>query len=154
MNQRQFLWSAGATGAALSAMGVALPSGAVPANDRKLIFVFAPGGWDVTRCFAPEFSNPAVAMEADANVSTKGGLSWVSHQDRPSVDLFFQNNHDQALVVNGMMVRSIAHQICTMIALTGTSSGLAPDWPAIIANQNRTDYTLPHLVIERPVVPG
>ncbi|MEQ1503658.1 MAG: DUF1501 domain-containing protein [Myxococcota bacterium] len=151
MNRRNFLYGASA---ALAAMGVALPSRAVGVNDRKLIFVFAPGGWDPTRVFAPEFANPNVSMEARAERASKGGLAWVSHPDRPSVDLFFDNQHQRSLVVNGMMVRSIAHEICTMITMTGTSSGLAPDWPAIVANQDRVAYTLPHLVISGPSFPG
>jgi uncharacterized protein (DUF1501 family) len=151
MNRRHFLYGASA---ALAAMGVSLPSRAVESNDRKLIFVFAPGGWDVTRVFAPEFSNPNVAMEANAERATRGDLAWVSSPERPSVDLFFENHHDRMAVVNGMMVRSIAHDICTMIALTGTSSGLAPDWPAIVASRDRDAYTLPHLVINGPSFPG
>ena len=151
MNRRHFLYGASA---ALAAMGVTLPSRAVESNDRKLIFVFAPGGWDVTRVFAPEFANPNVSMEANAERATRGDLAWVSSPERPSVDLFFENHHARTVIFNGMMVRSIAHDICTMIALTGTSSGLAPDWPAIVANRDREAYTLPHLVVERPVVPG
>lgn len=151
MNRRHFLYGASA---ALAAMGVALPSRAVESNDRKLIFVFAPGGWDVTRVFAPEFANPNVAMEANAEKATRGNLAWVSSPERPSVDLFFENHHDRMVLFNGMMVRSIAHDICTMIALTGTSSGLAPDWPAIVANKDREAYTLPHLVINGPSFPG
>lgn len=151
MNRRNFMYGASA---ALAAMGVALPSRAVPANDRKMIYVFAPGGWDVTRVLAPEFSNPNVAMEANADRSTKGGLDWVSHPDRPSVDLFFQQHASNALIARGLMVRSIAHDICTMITMTGTSSGVSPDWPAIVANQDRLAYTLPHLVISGPSFPG
>jgi hypothetical protein len=153
MNRRQLLIGAGA-GSALAALGIPRAGTAIPAADRKLLFVYAPGGWDVTRVFAPEFANPAVAMESGAEVASRGNLSWVSHPDRPSVDLFFENHHDRALVLNGVMVRSIAHEICTMISLTGTSSGVAPDWPAIVANERRLDYTLPHLVISGPSFPG
>ncbi|MCA9489923.1 MAG: DUF1501 domain-containing protein [Myxococcales bacterium] len=141
--------------AALGALGLPLTSArAVPGNQRKLVIVYAPGGWDITRVFAPEFSNRAVAMEAAAERATAGGISYVSHPGRPNVDAFFANHHRDALVVNGMMVRSIAHEICTMITMTGTSSGLAPDWPAIVADTDRTGYTLPHLVLSGPSFPG
>jgi uncharacterized protein (DUF1501 family) len=151
MNRRNFLYGASA---ALAAMGVSLPSRAVAANQRKLVFVFAPGGWDVTRVLAPEFGNPNVSMEAQAELATKGGIRYTSHPGRPSVDLFFDNHHSRSVIFNGMMVRSIAHEICTMIAMTGTSSGVAPDWPAIVAAQDRLAYTLPHLVISGPSFPG
>lgn len=150
MNRRHFL-----SGSALTAMGLSLPRIAAAAGStRKMIVVFAPGGWDTTRVFAPEFANAAVAMEPFAEKATRGGLSWVSHPERPSVDVFFQNHHDQMLVVNGMLVRSIAHEICTMLTLTGTSSGVAPDWPAIVANADLSSYVLPHLVISGPSYPG
>jgi uncharacterized protein (DUF1501 family) len=151
MNRRNFLYGASA---ALTAMGVSLPSGAAQPSDRKLIFVFAPGGWDPTRVLAPEFDNPNVAMEPLAERSTLGDLSWVSHPARPSVDVFFDNHASRTLILKGMMVRSIAHEICTMITMTGTSSGVSPDWPAIVANQDRLGYTLPHLVISGPSFPG
>lgn len=154
MNRRNFMHGASAV---LAGMGVGLPalsSRAVGANDRKIIFVFAPGGWDVTRVLAPEFSNVNVAMEANASTNNRGDLSWVSHRDRPSVDLFFDAHADRTVIAKGMMVRSIAHDICTMITMTGTSSGVAPDWPAIVANQDRLGYTLPHLVISGPSYPG
>ena len=52
------------------------------------------------------------------------------------------------------MVRSIAHEICTMIAMTGSSSGTVPDWPAILAAAEQDRYTLPHLVLDGPSFPG
>ncbi|MEZ4236909.1 MAG: DUF1501 domain-containing protein [Myxococcota bacterium] len=150
MNRRHFLYGASA---AMAAMGLPVTTGAAQPSDRKLVFVFAPGGWDPTRVLAPEFDNRNVAMEAQAERASKGDLSWVSHRDRPNVDLFFDNHASRTVVLKGMMVRSIAHEICTMITMTGTSSGVAPDWPAIVASQHR-DYTLPHLVISGPSFPG
>ncbi len=123
-------------------------------SSRKFIFVFAQGGWDPTRVFASEFSNNNVDMEADAERATAGGISYVSHPDRPSVDTFMNAWHDRAVVFNGVMVRSIAHEICTMLAMTGTTSGLTPDWPAILADRQRNAFTLPHLVLGGPSFPG
>ena len=151
MNRRRFL----AGSSALATLGV--PTGAFGAtapSARKIVVVYAPGGWDVTRVFADQFANANVAMEPFAGPASAGGLSWVSQPERPSVDLFFQNFHADTAILNGLMVRSIAHEICTMITLTGTTSGLAPDWPAIVAAQDRTAYTLPHLVISGPSFPG
>src|SRR5688572_8028088 len=130
MNRRCFL---AGTGSGLAALGLPAAALGAVANGRKLIVVFAPGGWDITRVFADSFGNANVDMETFAAPATAGGIAWVSHPERPSVDVFFQNFHGEAVVVNGIMVRSIAHEICTMISLTGTTSGLAPDWPAVIA---------------------
>lgn len=121
---------------------------------RKFIFVFAQGGWDPTRVYASEFSNSNVAMEPDAERATAGNISYVSHPDRPSVDIFMDAWHDRTTVFNGVLVRSIAHEICTMLAMTGTTSGLTPDWPAMLANHDRNAFTLPHLVLGGPSFPG
>jgi hypothetical protein len=150
MNRRNFLFAS----ALAATLGIPLPSRAVPGNARKLLFVFAPGGWDVTRVLAPVFQTRGVAMERDAERASAGGIDYVSHPLRPSVDSFFSRYHDRSLVLNGVLVRSIAHEICTMIAMTGTSSGRAPDWGAIVADTDRLGYTLPHLVLSGPSFPG
>ncbi|MDP2315713.1 MAG: DUF1501 domain-containing protein [Pseudomonadota bacterium] len=124
------------------------------ASDTKFVFVFAPGGWDPTRVFADEFSNGAVDMEAGAERGTAGNIGFVDHAERPSVRTFLEAWHARTVVLNGLMVRSIAHEICTMIAMTGTTSGLTPDWPAILAAVDRDRFTLPHLVLGGPSFPG
>ena len=58
------------------------------------------------------------------------------------------------LVVNGLQVRSIAHEICTMIALTGDTSGFKPDFATIVADHTSDAFTLPHLVLDGPSFPG
>jgi uncharacterized protein (DUF1501 family) len=152
LTRRQLL---GATGLSLATLG--LPAGIARAStgtDLKFIFVFAQGGWDPTRVFAAEFDNRNVDMEADAQRATAGGITYVDHASRPSVRTFMDAWHARTVVLNGVMVRSIAHEICTMIAMTGTTSGLSPDWPAILADRERGLYTLPHLVLGGPSFPG
>jgi hypothetical protein len=153
INRRHFLGAAAAGTA-----GLALPfrtaHAAVSASDRKFIFVFNNGGWDPTRVFAPEFDNANVDMEPGAQRGTAGGIDFVDHPDRPSVRAFIEQNHDRMLVINGVQVRSIAHEICTMIALTGNTSGLAPDWATILAAGGGASLTLPHLVLGGPSFTG
>jgi len=158
LNRREFLRNGahlGVGGAVLAAAGLPARSfAATPASGRKFIFVFAQGGWDPTRVFATEYANSAVAMEPDGALATVGNLSFVDHPARPSVRTFFEANHADTVVFNGVMVRSIAHEICTMIAMTGTTSGVSPDWPAAIAGADREAFTLPHLVLGGPSFPG
>lgn len=142
------------TSALVAAMGIPLPARAQQAGELKFIFVFNPGGWDPTRVFATAFDNPNVAMEADAEPATAGNIGYVEHAARPAVGSFVQAYHERMVVLNGLMVRSIAHEICTMIALTGTSDGTSPDWPAILGSRQRDTYTLPHLVLDGPSFPG
>ncbi|MEL6346859.1 MAG: DUF1501 domain-containing protein [Myxococcota bacterium] len=155
MNRRDLL-KGFAGGAALIGAGLpVLPArAAVSGADLKFIFVFNNGGWDPTRVFTDTFSNANVDMEPLAERASRGGVQWVSHPARPSVDTFFQTHHNNMLVVNGMLVRSISHQICTMISLTGSTSGFSPDWPAAIAAAAADRYTLPHLVLGGPSFPG
>lgn len=143
----------GAIGA-IAAAGVPGRARAAGGADRKFVFVFAQGGWDPTRTFADAFDNAAVDLEPLAERGRVGGIGFVDHPERPSVRSFLEAWHDRTVVFNGVMVRSIAHEICTMLAMTGTSSGLAPDWPAVVAASRRAGYTLPHLVLGGPSFPG
>jgi uncharacterized protein (DUF1501 family) len=154
MNRRTFLQT---STLGLAAMG--LPVGASWASslgsDRKLLFVFAQGGWDPTRAFAPVFDlNDIVDLEPEAALSQAGNIPFVDHPSRPSVRAFFQANADRMLVLNGVMVRSIAHDICTMLAMTGDTSGTFPDWAAIVAASQSERYTLPQLVLGGPSFAG
>ena len=152
-----------ATGAGLLAFGAPLPfglrSGLATANPLtngklKFLFVFNSGGWDPTRVFVDGFDNQAIDMEAGAERNQAGDLNYISHPGRPSVDAFFQAWGERTAVCNGMLVRSIAHEICTVLAMTGDSSGTRPDWPAILANEQRQDFIIPHVVLDGPSFPG
>ncbi len=153
LSRRQLLRGGAALGA-----GLALPrsgrAATVSGADLKYLFVFAGGGWDPTRVFADGFDNPDVSMESGAERGTAGGISFVDAETRPSVRTFFEQHHASTVVMNGVLVRSIAHEICTMIALTGTTSGLVPDWPAALAKPWADRVTLPHLVMSGPSFPG
>jgi len=153
VNRRAFLYSSLA-GAAAAGLPRRARAGAPAGAELRFIFVFNRGGWDPTRAFTDTFDHTSVDMEAAAEPAGAGGVSWVSHPDRPGVDAFFSAYHDQMLVINGILVRSIAHEICTMLAMTGSTSGLSPDWPAIIASATASDFTLPHLVLDGPSFPG
>ncbi|MEZ4236614.1 MAG: DUF1501 domain-containing protein [Myxococcota bacterium] len=149
LDRRSFLASALAS----SLLTPSLASAAAAPGDRRFLFVFASGGWDPTRVFADAFDNPAVDMEPGAERATVGGIRFVDHPARPSVRAFFEGHADRAVVFNGLLVRSIAHEICRMIAMTGDSSGLKPDWPAILGAAG-APTTVPSLVLGGPSFPG
>lgn len=151
MNRRRFLQTASC---GLLVGTTSLPAIAATNTEKRFIFVFNPGGWDPTRVFAAEFSNNMVDMESTATTATVGNISFVAHPNRPSVSSFFQNFYHDLLVINGMQVRSIAHEICTLIAMTGNTTDGSPDWTAILAAHAQNAYSLPHLVITGPSFPG
>ena len=89
MNRRHFLCGSMGVYAALGVPRVL----ANETSNRKFIFVFAQGGWDPTRVFVDQSSNPMVDTEWMAERQTVGSLHYISHPERPSVDQFFQNYH-------------------------------------------------------------
>jgi uncharacterized protein (DUF1501 family) len=151
MLSRRALLGAGALGAATFARPA---RASVSAEDLKFVFVVIFRGWDVTRVYAPEFDNPVVAMEADAEATTVGDLTWVDHPDRPSVSEFFQTWGSRSVIVNGIENPSLSHVECLRRVMTGFSASTSEDWPARIAYAARDRYPLPHVVVNGPNYPG
>lgn len=132
----------------------ALPARASGSGESKFIFIFCPGGWDTTRVFAPEFDNSNVDLEADSMRVDYGELKYVSNPLRPNVDSFFTQHAQDLLIVNGLQVRSIAHEVCTLLALSGSTSGRDPDWATLLAYNSQHTYPIPHLVLSGPALAG
>lgn len=123
---------------------------AVSASDRRFLFVLASGGWDPTRCFAPLFGHPHASMEAFAGEATYGGIPIVDADERPSVRAFFQDWADQTAVLNGFEVRSITHERCSRLLLTGRADAGGDDWPALLGAGARPELPLATLVCSGP----
>lgn len=117
--------------------------------ERKFLFLVCDGGWDVTRVFAPLFGNSNVAMESDATTAEVGGISFVDHAARPAVRSFFESYATRTCVLNGFEVRSIAHEHCKRLLMTGQGEGdnAGDDWLSILAAQSTEDLLLPYLVM-------
>jgi hypothetical protein len=143
----------GSLGAALAAGGLAGRAVGADGAARRFIFLFAPGGWDPTRVFVDQ-SGGDVDVELLARARSRGDLRWVDHPERPSVRAFFEANADQSVILNGFQVRSIAHEICTMIAMTGSTGGDQPDWAARLGDDARDRFVLPSLVLSGPSFPA
>jgi hypothetical protein len=124
------------------------------AKDLKFIFVVAEGGWDVTQVYATEFDNPNIDMPIDAERDNAGRIDFVNRPNRPAVEDFFKANAQKSLIVNGILVPSLAHDICTKLVLTGTTSDGQADVPAAIGGAQKDDFQLPHVVISGPSFPG
>ena len=133
-----------------AAAGLLAPSVLGASNSRRFLFVFANGGWDPTVVFAPEFANPNVDMPEASVTATVGGLSFVDSGNRPSVRRLFEGHAANTAILNGLEVRSVAHERCRRLILTGTSSGAADDWPAILAHSAGEELLMPHVVASGP----
>ncbi len=152
LDRRQLLVGSGA-----GLLGLGLPSGLARArtpSSLKFLFVVCYGGWDPTKVFATAFGQDGVDLESDAELGTAGGLSFVDHEDRPSVREYFALHHGSTLILNGVLVPSVAHNNCMRLMLTGTTAAKASDWPAILASPYGDALPLPHLVVAGPSYPG
>ena len=152
MRRRSLLKAGGlVAGATLAPWRPALASAS---SAKRFVFVVSYGGWDPTKVFATEFDNPNVDLERDADWGTAGDLTFVDHEDRPSVRSYLESYHDRSVILNGVLVPSVAHENCLHLVMTGTTSSTASDWPAIIASEHASDHHLPQVVLAGPSFPG
>lgn len=119
------------------------------AGDRKFIFLFCNGGWDPTWGLAPVYDSPSVDSNPNGAPGSVGDLSFVDSAEAPSIRSFFETYADRTALVHGFEVRSITHERCKRLLLTGKSASNADDWPAQIAG-NSAGYLLPHVVVSGP----
>ena len=136
-------------GAAILPAGLSRATLAADPTERRFLFVFANGGWDPTFVFTPDLDDPAVWTDPEGRTEEAGGHRFVHSNRRPAVRAFFDRWGPQVAILNGMEVRSVTHEACRRIALTGGTDPMADDWPALIAG-NRGDDILPDLVLSGP----
>jgi uncharacterized protein (DUF1501 family) len=140
----------GALGAALAT----LTAGAHASLGRRFLFVHAEGGWDPLCVFAPLFGATAIDMEPDSAPLSVGGFSLVARPGRPHVSSFFERWGAKTLLLNGLSTRSVNHETCQAVALTGAGGDTRADWATLIAAHAAERYALPHLVMNGPSFAG
>ena len=118
-------------------------------TERKFLFILADGGWDPTYVFAPVFGSDDVDIEEDAVETTVNGITFVDQENRPVTRGFFESWGDRCCLLNGFEVRSVTHERCKRLVLTGKSQADADDWPSRVVRTGE-GYALPHLVISGP----
>ncbi|MBK6923165.1 MAG: DUF1501 domain-containing protein [Deltaproteobacteria bacterium] len=152
ITRRTFLGSAAAAAALFG--GAQLGRAHAGGEDLRFLFLHVEGGWDPLTVFAPMFDAPNIDMEAAAEPWTIGGLSLVDHPARPQTRAFFEAHHGSIALLNGVSVRSVNHETCAIVALTGATSEDRPDFGTILAYERRDVTSLPHLVMSGPAFPG
>jgi hypothetical protein len=138
LSRRALLGTAVAAG--LVPLGAGLswrnPSAAAsPSPRRRLIVVWAQGGWDVTYVFDPKLG--VAGIEGPEHFAGPGGADEVRRFGelevvtngvaRPAVGAFFEAHHPRTAVINGIWVGSIAHDPCRVRMLTGTTAQTSAD---------------------------
>lgn len=145
---RRHLLGASAAALAVPRLGRA----AAAPEDRRFIFIFANGGWDLSWGLVPLFDNARVDSPTDGSApATAGELSFVDGPDRPAVAAWFRRWSDRTCMIHGFEVRSVAHLNCRRLLFTGESGATSDDWPTLIAAHGAgPDAALPHLIVSGP----
>ena len=160
LTRRRFMHGLGATlGATLGARLIrphllANPHISRDMTSRRFLFVHAEGGWDPLCVFAPQFDDHTIQMEPDAEPITLGGLKLVDAPNRDAVTSFFRDHAHRSVILNGVSTRSVNHETCQAVALTGSTSHDRADWGTRIAAAHAQSNTLPHLALSGPVLSG
>lgn len=132
-------------GLGLSRRGLAAPA----SSDHRFLFVFCTGGWDHTECLAPMLGT-VVDNDPELYQAEAHGIPYVTTDQRPDVAAFFEAWGDRLALVHGIEARSVAHDVCLRLILTGTPRADGNDWPAILASQGGADLLLPMVHISGP----
>ena len=160
LSRRRFMNGLGTTlGATLGARLIRPHLWANPHISRdvttyKFLFIHAEGGWDPLCVFAPQFDDRTIQMEPEAEPVTLGGLNLVDGPNRNAVATFFRDYAHRSVVLNGISTRSVNHETCQAVALTGSTSHDRPDWGTRIAASQAQSSTLPHLALSGPILSG
>lgn len=117
----------------------------VPESRRCFLFLHCRGGWDPLVSLLPAMD--AGDTDAGAVAAEASGIGFVDHPDRPSVRAFFEDHGDRTCLVHGLEVRSIAHERCHRLVLTGRGDAGADDWPSVLAANAEQRLLLPHLLL-------
>ena len=148
-NRRHFLLSS------LALMGVPGGVRAAVASSRpkRLVYVFADGGWDTSFCLEPKFGAPDLdgpwVDEQKSNPDdreyegTYGNYGVVlNDHKRPAVTEFFENYGARCSIVSGIWTGAIAHDTSRVRILTGTPSSTRPDLNSIVGAVHGVDRPL------------
>lgn len=119
-------------------------------NERQFLFVFCEGGWDQCHLFAPLWGQTGIDMEANSYLGEVGNIQYVASNEKPSVDSFLRQYGSRTCVINGLGVRSLAHDTCLRLISAGTSEDRCNDWASIIASQSQGAPMIPQVVLSGP----
>jgi len=119
-------------------------------GERKFLFILAYGGWDPCYAFTPLFDNEYAVMPENSVTAEENGVTFIDAESRPAVRGFFEAYGDRTCLINGMEVRSITHERCTRILLTGSANAASDDFASILAAHSANDLILPHVVLSGP----
>ncbi len=143
--RRDLLRAGIALGAAATIPSWIRPAAAAP-KAKNLLVVFNYGGWDPTYSLDPKSPGGMVDV-GKGTIERIGEIPVFTDPARPNVGQFFRTYGSMTCVVNGVQVRSIAHEECIKRMLTGTPSADNPDVAAAAAYELGRELPVPYLVL-------
>lgn len=151
MNRRDFLIGTGAVG--LAALAGSAPRGGRTARataasarpPRRLLVVFAAGGWDT--CYALDPKQPPLVDVPAGAVRQFAGLDVFTDASRPRVTGFFERHAGVTAIVRGVTTDGIFHNECQRRIITGKRDDAQPDITAMVAHDVGNDLPVPYLVL-------
>lgn len=148
-------------GAVAALASVPLPSIAVDARPKRLIYVFVSGGWDITYCMDPKGHVPAIEGPEwdgpeDEREETIGSIPLALNDvRRGQVTAFFERWGPRVAVVNGIVVGTLGHPNARVRMLTGTRNrNGAADLAAIAGATHGGDLPIGTLNLSSLAIPG
>jgi len=148
MNRRDFLLGTGAAGlAALSLTGRrdARATERPRRPPRRLLAVFASGGWDTT--FAIDPKEPPLATVPAGAPRLFGGLDVFTDASRPSTTAYFERYAPVTAIVRGIATDGIFHNECLRRIATGKRDENQPDIAAMVAHDLGNALPIPYLIL-------
>ena len=146
MKRRAFLQLGAGAGLGL-ALGFRRPHAANPAprTPRRLLLVFAAGGWDTTYAIDPKDASRA-DLPAGA-VRRFSGLDVFCDDSRPGVTQLFERHAPLISIVRGIATDGINHAECQRRIVTGTRENNRPDLGAMVAHGVGLALPVPYLIL-------
>ncbi len=128
-------------------LGVPRRAAAQVGAPRRLLVVFAQGGWDPVVALDPKEARPGLDVQP-GTVRMAGGIDYFDADGTDgAVRRYFERHSDVSAVVRGVTVRSISHPSCIKRILTGTASAQNPDLGAITAHVHAAGMPMPYMVL-------
>jgi len=120
---------------------------------KRLVYVFADGGWDTSYCIDPKPRTAAIdGPWFDEDASNPDDVEYfaqigeyriaLNDYKRPSVTQFFRQYGPRCSVVAGIWTGAIAHDTSRVRILTGTTDANRPDLGTIVGASLGSDLAL------------
>jgi uncharacterized protein (DUF1501 family) len=151
MNRRD-LFKAGLAGS--SALLLRSTSAAASSTAARILWIHCDGGWDQSMVFDPKIGEPTVAEEAGATALNINGVRITDHPNRSAVKSFFQAHGAQCVIVNGIDVGSITHEMAVRRILAGQISARLVDWVSWWGQASAAGTDFGSLNLAAPWMPG